>query len=436
MQQKILQLILKYLAKLVINKYRPVVIGITGSIGKTSAKDAIYFVLSKKFNVRRNIKNYNNEIGVPLTILGLESPGKSIIKWFILKIIFLKLILFKDKNYPKILILEMGVDRPGDMEYLMDMVKCNIGIITTIEPVHLEYFGTINKIQNEKGLLIKNLKDNGWAIFNYDNEKSRELIEQSRSKVMTYGFDEKADVQARELFFSFHGKAGENDNLENLAGVSFKLGYKGSFVPVMLPSVIGKAAVYSALAGAAVGLAYGLNLIEISESLKSYQPPKGRMNIIKGINNSMIIDDTYNSSPTAAITALEVIKEIPIAKIYSKIAVLGDMLELGSFSEEGHKEVGRSMYKSGISKLITVGVRSSDIAKGAQELGMSTENITCFSDSEQAGRFVKTIIKNGDLIFVKGSQGMRMEKVVKEIMAEPERAGELLVRQDGGWIRN
>jgi UDP-N-acetylmuramoyl-tripeptide--D-alanyl-D-alanine ligase len=291
------------MAKLVLTKYKPEVIGITGSIGKTSAKDAVYFVLSKKFNVRRNIKNYNNEIGVPLTIIGFESPGKSVAKWFWLKVKFIKLMIFRDKNYPKILILEMGVDRPGDMEYLMSIVKCNIGVITMIEPVHLEYFGTISKIQNEKSLLIKNLKENGWAIFNYDNEKSRELIEQSRNKIITYGFDKKADVQARELFFSFHEKFDQGDSENNLAGVSFKLGYKGSFIPVRLPNVVGKAAVYSALAGASVGLAHGLNLIDISESLKSYKPPKGRMNIIKGLYNSLIIDNTYNSSPRAVIAA-------------------------------------------------------------------------------------------------------------------------------------
>jgi UDP-N-acetylmuramoyl-tripeptide--D-alanyl-D-alanine ligase len=431
---KIMRFILKIIAKLILLKYKPEVIGITGSIGKTSTKDAAYSVLSTKFNVRSSLKNYNNEIGLPLTIIGIESPGKSLIKWLKLKIKFLKLIIFKDENYPKILILEMGVDHPGDMDYLMSIVKCNIGVITMIAPVHLEYFGSIGKIQNEKGLLIKNLKDNGWAIINYDNDKSREMAELSRNKIITYGFDEKADVRAQELLFSFYDKSNENAGIKNLAGVSFKLGYKGSFVPVMLPNVIGKAVVYSALAGAAVGIAYGLNLIEISESLKFYQPPKGRMNIIKGYNNSLIIDDTYNSSPQAVMAALDLINDMPVQSA-NKIAILGDMLELGSYSEQGHKEVGRYLFKNGITKLIIVGERSLDIAKGAKESGMSAENITHFSEAEAAGRYVKTIISQGDLIFIKGSQGIRMEKAVKEIMAEPDKANDLLVRQNEEWLK-
>ena len=143
--KKFIQLKLKVVAKMILAKYKPDIIGITGSVGKTSAKEAVYCVLSSKFRVRRNLGNYNNEIGVPLTIIGLDSPGRSIICWIVVFWQALKLILVKDKNYPEILVLEMGVDRPGDMKYLNSIVKCRIGVVTLIGPVHLEFFNTIYK---------------------------------------------------------------------------------------------------------------------------------------------------------------------------------------------------------------------------------------------------------------------------------------------------
>ena len=432
--KKLIQLKLKFFAKIILAKYKPEVIGITGSVGKTSAKEAVYAVLSRSYNVRRNIKNYNNEIGVPCTIIGKDSPGKSIFGWFGFFLYATKLILFKDKDFPEILILEMGVDKPGDMKYLHSIVKPKVGIVTLIGPVHLEFFGSLANIQKEKGEIIKRLHKSGWTILNIDNKETRELEKFSKSKTITYGFSEKAKLRAQEISFSF-SNISKTNGISNLAGVSFKLTHSGSFVPVMLPNVLGETAVYAALAGAAVGIAFGMNLVEISESLQSLKSPKGRMNLIKGIKNTLIIDDTYNSSPQATISALDVVKQIPINLKSEKFAVLGDMLELGSYSKEGHQEVGRYLVKSGITKLIIVGERSIDIGKGASSANMRDDNIFHFDTSQEAGKFVQDRIEEGDLILVKGSQGVRMEKVVKEIMAEPLRAKELLCRQDVSWLK-
>ncbi len=425
---------------MILAKYKPDVVGITGSVGKTSAKEAIYTVLSSKFRVRRNVGNYNNEIGVPLTIIGLNSPGRSIIGWIVVFWQALKLILVKDKNYPEVLVLEMGVDRPGDMKYLNSMVKCRVGVVTLIGPVHLEFFNTIDKIQKEKGALIKKLPKSGWAILNYDNEKTRQISEMSKAKILTYGFSEKAKVRAQEVIFSFAKNTNLSErksnlvNIANLTGISFKLSYNGSFVPVLLPRVVGYGAVYAALAGAAIGLAYNFNLVEISESLHKFESPRGRMNLINGIKHTLIVDDTYNSSPQSSLAALEIIERIPLTKGARKFAVLGDMLELGSYSEQGHREVGKRVFKSGINKLIVVGERSRDIARGAEDVGMLRDNIFHFATSDKAGKFIQERIREKDLILIKGSQGMRMEKVVEEIMAEPLRAKELLVRQDKQWV--
>jgi len=426
--KKIIEKILKVFAKATVKKYKPLVVGITGSIGKTSAKEAVFAVLSAKYKVRRNVKNYNNEIGVPLSIIGAEAQGKSVLGWLGVFVKATMSLIVKDVNYPKILILEMGVDHPGDMDYLADIVNCQIGIVTFIGPVHLEFFNTIEKIQKEKGKLIESLNRDGYAILNYDNEKTREIKNISKVKTLTYGFDAKADIRAQEVIFSF-------DKNKVVQGTSFKLTYHGSSVPVFLPGVLGNSAVYAVLAGATVGIIQGMNLIDISQALREYKPPRGRMNLMAGIKNTLIIDDTYNASPQAVISALGVLKEIPVDAGNKKIAVLGDMLELGAYSEEAHQDIGKYLAKLEINKLITVGECSRDIDRGAKEAGMSEDNILHFADVISAGKFLQEIIKEGDLILVKGSQGVRAEKIVKEVMADPKKARELLVRQDKEWLK-
>ena len=425
--KKLIQLKLKFLARLILKKYKPKIIGITGSVGKTTTKEAVYAVLKNKFNAKRSIKNYNNEIGLPLAVIGEDSPGKSLIGWILVFLKASKLIFLKDKNYPKVLILEMGIDRPGDMDYLLKIVKPDIGIITFVGSVHLEYFASKEKLRQEKAKLIKNIKKSGYSIINYDNEGSRKSINESKAKVISYGLDEKADLRALEIKFSF-----EEANKNFLQGINFKIFYNGSATPVLLPNVLGANAIYAALAGTAAGIAMGMNMVEISRSLRNFVSPKGRMNVIKGIKNTTIIDDTYNSEPQSTAAALGILKRI-LAK-NRKIAVLGNMLELGKYSEQMHRDIGKYALKCGIDKLIVVGERARDIARGAEEAGMKKDNIFNFDDSVQAGRFLQDRIRTGDLILVKGSQGARMEKIVLEIMAEPQRAKELLVRQGREWL--
>lgn len=427
--KKIIQLKLKILSKLIIAKYKPEIIGVTGSVGKTSTKEAIYTVLKNKYNVRRNIKNFNNEIGLPLTIIGKDSPAKSIFGWALVFLYATKLILLKDKNYPKILVLEMGVDRPGDMEYLTSIVKPDIGVVTLVGTVHVEYFDSLSKLREEKAKLIKSVKKHGFSIINYDNEGTKKMINESKSKVLTFGLNEKADVRAQEIIYSYE----KGDEKDAVRGISFKLGHKGSFAPILLPGVLGHGVVYAALAGAAVGISKGMNLIEIADALREIRSPKGRTNLLGGIKRTMIIDDTYNSEPESALASLEIVEKIGLQEGARKFAVLGDMLELGKLSVESHRQVGEKVVSAGINKLVTVGERSRDIDRGAEDAGMKKDDIFHFADSEQAGLFVQDRIKMGDLILVKGSQGVRMEKIVKEIMADPLHAKDLLVRQTDDW---
>ena len=419
--KKITQKILKILAKLVLNKYKPEVIAITGSVGKTSTKEAIYTVLKSKFLVRRSIKNYNNELGVPLTILNLPAAGKSLSGW--LKIYFkgLKLIFKRDKTYPKILVLEMAADKIGDIKYLTSFVPRKAGVITTVEKVHLEYFGSLEKIAAEKQGVISDLKKNAYAILNADNPLIYNMEQKTRAKILTFGFSEKAQIKAAELAIS---------EKNGIKGISFKLVSDGKVIPVFLPDILGKQQVYAALAAACVGIIYGMNLLEISEALKNYKAPAGRMNLIKGIKNSLIIDDTYNASPASTLAALEALENISFSK--RKLAILGDMLELGSYTEEGHREVGKKAARV-VNFLITVGEKARDIKRGSLENGFDSKSVFNFPNITVAGKFAQEKIQEGDIILIKGSQGMRMEKITKELMADPLRAEKLLARQGEEW---
>lgn len=420
--RKIVQKILKILAKLVLDKYKPEVIAITGSVGKTSAREVIYAVLKSKFSVRQSAKNYNNEIGVPLSILGCAASGKSFLGWLKIFCRGLNLLFKTDKNYPRILVLEMAADKIGDIKYLASFVPRKVGVITSVEKVHLEHFESLEKIAAEKQCLIEGLKNNAWAALNADNDLVYKMAKNTKAEILFFGFSEKAQVRAAEINIS---------EKEGLKGISFKLLYDGKVIPVFLPQTLGKQQVYAALAAVCLGIIYGMNLVEITEALKEFKSPSGRMNLISAVKNALIIDDTYNASPVSMIAALETLESISAVK-GRKIAILGDMLELGSYTEEGHKEVGGKAAQV-VNLLITVGEKARDIGRGAAKAGLSSDLIFTFTDLAAAGKFAQDRIKEGDLILIKGSQGARMEKITKELMAEPLRAKELLVRQEDRW---
>lgn len=420
--KKIIQFILKFFCRLILKKYQPEIIGITGSVGKTSAKLAVEAVLSPSFIVRSSPKNYNTEIGVPLTIINTKNPGRSLFGWLVVFLKALSLIVARDRNYPQILILEMAADHPGDIEYLVNLARPKIGVITAVGPTHLEFFKSVENVFKEKNKLIAAIDKSGWAIINSDDPLALNSKNSAKAKTITFGLNPGADLLAADIILD-----------KEKYSLNFKLGYRGSFVPVSLENILGRPALYAVLAGAAVGLARGLNLVEISLRLKNYQSPSGRLKIIPGIKNTKIIDDTYNSSPLSVKAGLEVLSHLRCAG--HKFAVLGDMLELGSHTESAHKEIGEEVARLGLDYLVAVGENSRHLAASAKEYGMNEDRIYTFDKSSEAGKFIQDKIGEGDLLLIKGSQGSRMEKIVKEIMAEPERAEELLVRQGKEWER-
>jgi UDP-N-acetylmuramoyl-tripeptide--D-alanyl-D-alanine ligase len=339
----------------------------------------------------------------------------------------LHLLIFKDKDYPEILILEMGIDRQGDMKYLTSIVKVDVAIVTAVSYSHLEYFGNLQNIKKEKQILIERLDQQGLAILNYDSEPVKEMADISRAKILSYGVKNSANLQAQDINYNFTRGSYE------LSGIHFKLNDEGSIVPVFLKNVMSEPAIYAALAAAAVGLYFKMNLVEIAATLSDFSLPPGRMNLLPGIKHSFLIDDTYNSSPEAAISAVDILSKINIDPSAHKYAVLGDMLEIGSYTEEGHQLVGQKVCREKIDFLIAVGERARDFIKGAKDAGCGDEHLFYFDKAEEAGHFLQNRIKEGDVLLIKGSQGMRMEKIVKELMAEPEKAAELIVRQGKEW---
>ncbi len=423
-------------ARAVVRKYKPRIVAITGSVGKTSTKDAVYAVLAQSFHVRRSDKSFNSEVGLPLTILGCPNAWNNPIRWLQNILDGLLLILFPTK-YPEWLVLEIGADRPGDIRAVAKWLPVDIAVITHLPemPVHVEYFNSPTDVVEEKASIINALKQNSTLVLYADDERTRSLASRAKehdARVITFGISEKADVRGGDFAPIFEKEKMPNDGVEMIkhpVGMRATIIADSTSEQLEIIGTIGKHQFISLFAAAAVGIALQKKLPVIVGALRGYVPPRGRMRLIPGIKQTLIIDDTYNASPAAVAAALDT---LPLIQAKRKIVVLGDMLELGKYSVEEHRKVGMQIAKV-VDLLLTVGFRAHDIASGALDEGLADAKIMQYEDSQEAGNELQTMLEPGDCVLVKGSQSMRMEKVVKEIMAEPEKAGDLLVRQEVEW---
>jgi UDP-N-acetylmuramyl pentapeptide synthase len=425
--KKFFQNLLHSKVKKLIAKHKPRVIAVTGSVGKTSTKNTIATVLSGKFRVRASAENYNNEFGVPLAILGLKSPGRSPFGW-------LKVLTYQEKDFPEVLVLEFGADHPGDIHALCALVPPDIGVVTAISPVHVEHFGTIEKLAEEKAALVACLPANGLAVLNADDDRVAAFAKRSSAPVLTYGF-RPADIQATEFQTAVREDV-SFDPGEEFSTIRFHVQTTSEGVDLTLKNTLGRPQVSAALAAAAVGLHLGLSFDEIAARLLTYQSPPGRLRPLAGIKGTLVLDDSYNAAPASMAAALITLQAFSPVEGRRRIAVLGDMAELGQYSEAEHRNVGLQAAGGGVDTLLCVGEKARDICRGAIEAGMEAEHAIEFSTAEEAGRWLDRTITKGDIILVKGSQCMRMERVVKDIMAEPTHALELLVRQYGKWLES
>jgi UDP-N-acetylmuramoyl-tripeptide--D-alanyl-D-alanine ligase len=412
-------------AKLVLKRHTPKIIAVTGSAGKTSTKDAIFAVLSDGRHVRKSEKSYNSELGVPLTILGLESGWGSPMRWLVNVFKGAWVVIGRDP-YPKWLVLEVGADRPGDIRRIAKWLRPDVAVITSIPdiPVHVEYFHSPHALAEEKKRLAEYMKHDGILVVNGDDVHTKNILKEYESQAVSFGFEGQNAFVARDAGIQYDDK--------RPVGMHFYSEHSGSRHDVTLVGALGKPRVYAALAALAVAEVAGVPQEAAAEALKGWEPPPGRMRIIPGLKESVIIDDTYNSSPAAAHSALEMLHEIKGFK--RKVAILGDMLELGRFSKEAHIEVGKQAAKAA-TMLCTVGLRARAIAETALDNGIPESNVRQYEQGEsaRAGKELEPILDKNTLVLIKGSQSMRMEKAVEEIMAEPARAKDLLVRQDADW---
>lgn len=423
MLAKILTAALARLAQAVLRKYQPKIIAITGSVGKTTARVAVAVVVAARYRVGTAKKNYNNELGVPLTLLGMEAPGRSVYRWLRIFAVGWGYLWQRDSNYPEWLVLEFGADHPGDIAYLLRLAPPNIGVLTAVSAAHTEFFSSVAGVLAEKKLILTALPETSTAIFNSDSELISSVRSEIKAPITTYGWhDATITIKATSLHLNEQGKTD---------GMMATIIAGGEEQDIFIPGVVGQPVVYSVAAAVAVGQALGLTWTEIRRGLENFQSPAGRLRLLAGIKNTEILDDTYNSSPAAAAAALAAFSLLQGER---HIAVLGDMLELGGLSDEEHRKLGRQVTATNCDVLLTVGAGGVVIAGGAKEAGLSADKIFSFDNAASAGRFLQEMLRPGDVVLVKGSQGKRMEKVVKEIMAEPERAEELLVRHDVVWL--
>ena len=421
--KKVVVAVLTFEAKVLLNRTQPTIIAITGSVGKTSTKDAIFSVLKNHKKTRKSQKSFNSEIGVPLSILGLPNAWDNPFTW--LKNFFDGFIIaFFSRNYPEVLVLECGVDRPGDMANLTKWMSPDIVVMTRLPdvPAHVEFFGTPEAVVAEKMELLKALKPTGVFVYNHDDVKLQNAVKDVRQSAVGFSRYLPTHFTASADAIVYHN--------DEPVGSTFTLTHLDESVPIKVMGSIGMQNAYTFAAAAAVASQFDISLQSVAEAVLEHQSPPGRMRMIPGIKGTLIIDDTYNSSPVAVEAALTSLSEIRGAK--RKIAVIGDMLELGQFSSRAHEKVGEQVPKCA-DILFTLGVRARKIAETAVEFGMHEKNVFQHDDVARAGRELQSFIQPGDVILIKASQGIRAEKIVEEIMAHPETAPALLVRQDSSW---
>ena len=409
---------LYFLAKHRLKKINPTVIGITGSIGKTTTKEAIATVLSEKFCVYQSKKSFNTDIGMLLAILDLPSGFSSPISWiFILARAAWN--AFIQRAHYDFFVLEYGADRPGDIDALLKITQPHIGIITGIAPVHIgeKQFKNTDAVFNEKKKLIASLREKDFAIVNGDDHLLQQISPLICNK-HTYGFETNNEIFA--------------DNIdEDLHGTTAVIHYKNKKFTVKL-SVLGAQHVLAVLPAIVIALHYKMELVRIQKALEKFSLPPGRMNKIAGINGSTLIDSSYNASLKTVEGALRLLKHLPARR---RIAVLGSMNELGALSESAHRQLG-NIVPNTCDILVTVGKSAQFIAEETLKNGFPEGKMKSFDTAETAGQYLEAHLKKGDLVLFKGSQNdVRLERAIKMVMARPQDAHRLLCRQEAGWLK-
>ena len=355
--------------------YNIPVIGVTGSVGKTSTKDIIASVLSQKYKTLKTEENYNNEIGLPLTLLKLKDHEAAVI--------------------------EMGMSSIGEISLLTKIAKPTTAVITIIGSSHIGELGSRENILKAKLEILEGLDAKGSLIINNDNDLLHNWNKNNTDnhKHITYGIENKSILMAKNI------------KVDKEASF-FEITHNNKTYTVTVP-VGGQHFIYNSLCAICVGLEYGIEIEDIIKGISDFKLTKRRMEVVKNSNNVTIINDSYNASYESMKAALEYVNKVDANQ---KIAVLGDVLELGEFSKQMHEKIGEEVIKNKINTLITVGKEAENISNKAIELGMDKKNIYHFTNNEDAIRKIKMIAKAGDIVLVKASNGMHFDEIVERII--------------------
>ena len=352
------------------------VIGVTGSVGKTTTKDMIAGILEQKYNVLKSRGNYNNFYGLPLSLLSLEGSEE-------------------------FAALEFAMSSLGEIERLAEIAVPDIGVVTNVGPAHLESLKTVDNVARAKQELIKGLTEDGIAVLNYDNEYVRRMEEAAAGqKIIYYGMDDRADIYADNVKIN-----------ENNRNITFDVVYQGDVNSVSLNKP-GQHNIYNALAAIAVARELNVDWNDINRGLKTLKMSSLRLDI-KENNGKIIINDTYNANPMSMRAGIDALQDIAKGR---SIAVLGDMLELGPKEESAHADIGEYVVNSRVDILITVGQLGKIIADGAERCSKGSIEIYSAEDNREVGEILLRILNKGDTVLIKGSRGMRMEEIVNMVL--------------------
>ena len=388
---KLLQSYLRFWAVKYLSRTHPKIVAVTGSVGKTSTKEAIFEVLKIKFGekVRKSEGNLNTETGVPLAVLGFQNTPTNIWGWLPV----LVTMPFRSASEPAFewLVLELAADKPGDINYLTSFVKPQIAVLTAIGPAHLAAFGSIENIIEEKTNLLRALPGDGWAVLNVDETQVRKVSYGGRWRKATFGIENEADFKASNIQTQIKNFVPETK-------CDIQIGKNE--ITVVTHTLGQKANVSAQLAAAAIGHILEIGPSEIKKGLEKIQPEAHRMNVLRGKNNTVIIDDCYNANPVSMNAALDVLKNLSAKR---KIAVLGGMREIGKITNESHRLMGQYAKEVAI-KVVTVG-----------ELAKKYEIKDHFNQTNKAIKYLLNEIQEGDIILIKASRAVGLEKIVEAL---------------------
>ena len=407
--------VLALVARAVIHRYHPRIVMVTGSVGKTSTKDAVAAVFTTRFLVRSSEKSFNSEFGVPFTILGVKNPWEDPLSWLVVMKRTLALLLLPN-HYPTMLVLEVGAEKPGDLAHILGIVTPDMVVVTRLPevPVHVEAYASPEEVREEEFSPAYALPVSAPLVIPADDHYALSMAARTPARIISYGESDGANVRVSDIGFCESGK--------KVVGMRATVTTGDARENVTVKGSVGT----THLLPIAAATAFDIPLPEAFKALDTYGPPPGRSRLLAGKNGSVIIDDSYNSSPAAMEEALATLKAFPGAK--RRIAVLGDMLELGRYSVLEHERIGALVNESA-DVIATVGIRARAFAsapKGAE--------VMQFDNSRAAALALPGLVREGDVILVKGSQSIRTERIVEALLADPADVS-LLVRQEPEWKR-